>query len=81
MSEATQRFPQTRNGVTCVGHGPGVVTGSYDGQRVFVKFDKYDRPILVPKDELQSLPSRGESPDPATSRFSGYMGNSYRRKK
>lgn len=81
MSEVTQRFPQVHNGVTSIGHGPGVVTGSYDEQQVFVKFDRYKKPILIPKDELQSLPSRGESPDPATSRFSGYMGNSYRRKK
>lgn len=82
MSETTQRFPQTRNGVRHPALGAGVVKGVYDEKRVFVTFQSNpDAPLLVNSNELTSAPEFGESPDPATSRFSGYMGNSYRRKK
>jgi hypothetical protein len=80
--KTTQRFPQTRNGIRHPVLGPGVVKGVYDEKRVLVSFvENPDASVLVNSNECTSAPEFGESPDPATSRFSGYMGNSYRRKK
>ena len=88
------KFPQKRNGVSHPLYGVGVVTagryavsdgdgdGDGDGDSVMVKFDSYTDPKIVKCDDLESVPSRGVSPDPATSRNSGWVGgNSYRKRK
>ena len=78
-SEDSRRFPQRRNGVHHSLFGDGVVTigpGGLPDGKVMVKFDEYADEKAVPATELTSLPSRGESPDPATSRFSGWVGGS-----
>ena len=82
----THKFPEKRNGVSHPLYGVGVVTaGRYavsDGDSVMVKFDLYTDPKIVKCDDLESVPSRGVSPDPATSRNSGWVGgNSYRKRK
>ena len=84
--EDSRRFPQRRNGVSHAEFGAGVVTlGRHsisDGSLVQVKFDDYTDAKLVHCDELTSLPSRSVSPDPATSRNSGWVGgNKYRSRK
>lgn len=84
--EDTRRFPQRRNGVKHDTYGIGVVTmGRYsisDGDSVQVKFDNHPEQIIVKCYELTSFPSRGESPDPAVSRNSGWVcGNSYKSRK
>lgn len=81
----TRRFPQRRNGVHHQKYGPGVVIMGRDTLQdgtCFVKFDSQEDSVWVACDELTSMPSRGESPDPKTSRNSGWVGgNNYRRKK
>ena len=84
--EDARRFPQRRNGVLHQVYGAGVVTlgrnSVSDGSLVMVKFEDYPDPKLVRCDELTSLPSLGISPDPATSRNSGWVGgNHYKTKK
>ena len=81
-----QRFPQKRNGVGHAVHGFGVVTmGEHfvvQPSSVQVKFEKIDTPIIVKIEELWSSPAHGESPDPKTSRNSGWVGhNNYRTRK
>lgn len=80
--EDTQRFPQRRNGVSHPVFGLGVVTlAPHNIGEGFagVKFDNYPDPKIVETKDLTSVPSRGESPDPAVSRFSGYIGgNNYK---
>lgn len=82
--EESRRFPQTRNGVRHSIYGDGIVTynrGFSSEQAVMVRFDGTDKDTEVFADELASLPSRGISPDPATSRNSGWIGgNNYKRK-
>ena len=89
-TEDSRRFPQRRNGVSHPVYGNGVVetvlTGSNMPTRqlwntVLVDFDGAGK-IWVGPQELTSQPSRGVSPDPKTSRYSGWVGgNSYRSRK
>ena len=80
----TQRFPQKRNGVSHPKYGSGVVIlaeHSVGSGSVLVQFDSETDRVLVPIEELTSLPSRGESPDPKTHRNSGWVGgNNYRQR-
>lgn len=76
-------FPQRRNGVRHAVHGLGVVThgrGYFEEDCVEVRFDGQSKDLTIPVTELTSAPERGESPDPATSRRSGWVGGSSYRK-
>jgi len=80
------RFPQKRNGVLHPKFGPGVCTmyahSVSGGEKIMVKFDSMEETQLVFCSELTSLPSHSVSPDPATSRNSGWVGgNNYESRK
>lgn len=80
--EDSRRFPQKRNGVLHQEFGPGVCTtyahSVSAGDKIQVKFDRLTEIKLVLCSELTSLPSHSESPDPAYSRNSGWIGgNNY----
>jgi hypothetical protein len=78
-------FPSKRNGCRHAEFGDGVITSyPYENTEkvrvIKVRFDKFNIDFCVPCDSLTSLPSRGISPDPATSRNSGWMGmNNYKK--
>jgi hypothetical protein len=82
--EDSRRFPQRRNGVHHPVFGAGVVTMgrmSPTGKSVQVKFVDHAEEKSVAIAQLTPLPSHSQSPDPQTSRYSGYIGgNSYRQR-
>ncbi len=83
MESESRRFPQRRNGVTHNYYGDGVVVlGPHlcpDGM-VLVEFTSGSTAYVYITD-LQSNPKMSRSPDPKTSRNSGWVtGNSYRKK-
>lgn len=73
-------FPQRRNGVRHPKHGLGVVTqgraSANERGECEVKFDGEETPIWIFMGELTSAPERSESPDPKSSRNSGWVGGS-----
>lgn len=85
MESESRRFPQRRNGVKHPTYGVGTVTlgpGASPEGMVQVKFESLPGPLFVSVTNLTSNPATSISPDPATSRNSGWVyGNSYRKMK
>lgn len=72
-------FPRRRNGVLHTQYGPGTCVIALDipGPNRLIKFKDLQR--WVPADELTPSPSHAVSPDPKTSRSSGWIHGGYAR--
>lgn len=70
-------FPKRRNGVVHAAYGTGtcIIALPIEGPNRLIKFKDMQR--WVPADELTPCPSKAESPDPATSRNSGWVSGGY----
>jgi hypothetical protein len=70
-------FPRRRNGVLHAQYGPGtcITTLDIQGPNTLIKFRDMQR--WVPASELTPCPSQAVSPDPKTSRNSGWISGGY----